>query len=479
MGWGTDERPANERPTTEPPAIAADREAAVPMSDDRLLRLRMEIAERLALVVIALVIVAALGGWLTYATHLEPDVEREERVVSSWTTTAAFEHEAVVREDTEAFSEGDVLTDREIYFTRIAPELDGEFAFGHSGDGELDASVELELVIRAVEERDEGTMTHWQVRESLGAEEATIGADDELAVPFSVDVNATRERIDRIEDELGSSPGDTEAVVLARVSADGTVNGEPVDIEQTHALAIEPDEPTYAVDAPETVEEEHRSTEFATAPVAYGPVRSVGSFALLLASLLGLLAIGVAHVRGTLEPPAKYRVAAERERERAEFDDWISRGSLAPELLDRPRVTIDSLEGLVDVAIDCDRRVLEECEREAYFVPDGELLYVYDPAGDDLDGGPAAMSGRSEDPDERDVALVEDGVDPADDGAEDGDGKGIDRAELAGIHVAGPEGPDADGADGSDGRLDVDDSADSGGGDPAQPEDDDPAQPDG
>jgi hypothetical protein len=169
------------------------------------------------------------------------------------------------------------------------------------------------------------------------------------------------------------------------------VNDDPVDEEESFALSIEPDGDTFSVDVADGGERTYERTEPETATATVGPLRSLGSLALTLIGIGGLLVLGSAKHRDVLAPPEGERARLAVAREREEFDDWISSGSLPAPLLDRPRVEIDSLEDLVDVAIDSDRRVIEDRDRGAFFVADGELLYRYDPpTGESADTGRAS-----------------------------------------------------------------------------------------
>ncbi len=346
--------------------------------DERVTRLRAVLDEWFVLVVVLLVALSLAGGWLVYTTHLSPDEQVEERVVSSWSATGEFDHSATVQNETEAFAEGETLSDRSTYFTAATPELDGAFTYGFAASsGELDATVDLELVVRSVD--DEGEEVYWSVSEELGSESETLEPGGELTSSFVVDVAALENRTERIEDELGSSPGETELVVLAEVTKTGTVDEESVETEERFVLGIDPDGDTYSVEVVDGGDRTYERTEPETTTAAVGPLRSLGSLLLLLGGVGGLLVVGSAKRRDALAPPETQRARLAVAREREEFDDWISRGTLDEDLRARSRVEIESLEDLVDLAIDCDRRVIEDREREAFFVADGDLLYRYEP----------------------------------------------------------------------------------------------------
>jgi hypothetical protein len=99
-----------------------------------------------------------------------------------------------------------------------------------------------------------------------------------------------------------------------------------------------------------------------TVAVAPGPLRAFGGPVLLLVAVGACVGLAAGRRRGAL-------TVTEREREwlayrdaRSEFDEWITTVRVAEPDRDAT-IEIESLEGLVDVAIDTDRRVLVDEER--------------------------------------------------------------------------------------------------------------------
>lgn len=347
-----------------------------------LLRTRAVLDEWFVLVVVALLALSLLGGWGVFtALAAEQTAAEVEEPDETWSTTAGFEHYATVEEENEVFEVGTVLTDRSTYFTTVSPELEGEFQYAYeASSGDVAIDMQLERVLRSVD--DEGEVEHWVVNETLDTSTAeSVGPGDEQTAAFSVDVPVTESETERIEESLGASPGTVETVVVAEVTMSGTVNGEPVERTDVYELEIDPDGDVYHVDGP--VDERWTSDSTAgveneeTAASSSGFFGPVSSTLVLLASLGALGVLVSAKSRGMLAPSdaerEKLRIRAEQE----EFDEWISRGSIPDELRDRSQIEVASLEDLVDVAIDCDRRVLEDAD--AYYVVDGELLYCYEP----------------------------------------------------------------------------------------------------
>ncbi len=348
------------------------------MNSDRLLvRARAALAEWYTLVVVVLLALALVGGWGAYTSIAGPAEQMNRDTTDSWSATGSFDHSAEVTSENEVYPVGTELSDRSVYFTDVTPELEGAFTYQYDADaGDVTADVELERVIRAADDEQE----YWETNETITETSAEGLAPGEAATAdFAVDVPATVNESERIEESLGDSPGSIETTVVATVTLQGTVDGEPVDRTEQYELGIEPDGSTYAVSTSEAGRDGSQQTgsEVSTpSDSGFGPILPL---VLLLGSLGGLGVIVAAKHSGRLEPSEAEFERLRSEYEREEYDEWISRGSLPDTVRERPRIAVSTLEDLVDVAIDCDRRVLEDESAGEYYVVDGESLYVYEP----------------------------------------------------------------------------------------------------
>lgn len=356
------------------------------ITDRTLVRLRAALDEWFAVVAVALLALALLGGWAAYGSMAATDTDADRQAGAAWSTSGGFEHGATVQAENDVFPVGTELSNRSVYFTEISPELESTFRFGYdAGTGDVDVDVTAERVLRSVD--DEG-VEYWSVNETV-AETSAQGLEpgEEHETTFSLDVPATVNETEAIEESLGGSAGTTETVVTVSVSMTGTIDGESVDRVETYELEVRPDGSTYAVSAPPAnagAAEESADEDDAVATAnadSSGLLGSVGPALLAIASLCALGALVVSKATGSLAP-SEAELERVRERyEREEFDDWISRGTLPDDVRNRSRIEVSTLEDLVDVAIDCDRRVLEDERSGEYYVVDGESLYVYEPMG--------------------------------------------------------------------------------------------------
>ncbi|WP_276260829.1 DUF5305 domain-containing protein [Haloglomus litoreum] len=345
-------------------------------------RTRLAIRDRSQPLLALFVLLVLLGGGLTYTTHVDPGTHVETRTVSTWESTAAWSHEARVTRSNPVFTRGTTLSDRPVYFMSIAPRLEGTFRYGYTASdrGNLSTDVTTTLVLRSVGEQEGEQVEYWRVTEPLGPpSSARLSPGERLRTPFEMNVSAVQQRVDRIEARLGGTPGETEARVLARVRATGTVNGQSVSRFTEHAVTVELDEGTYQVTDSETSRTRQNTTRELTVRNSYGPLRRLGSPLVLLVGAVGVVGLAGAGATGRLDVPDDARERLTFEADRREFDDWITPGTVA--LPERPdaRIEVDSLEGLVDVAIDTDNRVIEDLEQGGYLVLDDERTYRFDP----------------------------------------------------------------------------------------------------
>jgi len=335
------------------------------------------------MVVIGLLIVGLVGGYVTYQVHVNPDTETETRLISSWESAGEFDHRATVINGTAAFEEGTVLRNRTAYFRTVSPRLNGSFSYRYnaSNGGRLATTGSLAIVLRSVKDHPDGNQTvFWRVERPL--REVSVEAlepGETATVPFSVNVTARKQVADAVEEQLGDPPGTPQMHILARVGIEGTRNGEPVDRTRAYRLPIQFQQGVYQVSAAGPAVNSDRRTRTTSAPVQYGAVRTVGGPLLALLGLGSVLGTLVARRQGWLALAENERARHKFETDRAEFADWITTGHVPDELDDRPHVRVDSLEGLVDTAIDTDERVIEDPIGDRFLVISEAVTYEYDP----------------------------------------------------------------------------------------------------
>ncbi|QLD90674.1 hypothetical protein HWV07_17145 [Natronomonas salina] len=340
-------------------------------------RARVRLDDHLPVVLTALLVVALVGGWLTFAAYAAPVTE--ERVAGSVDGEGGYDYGATVQRDNPVYPVGTRLDDRRNFVVRMAPELNGTYTHDYRATDVEDVAVEttLSLQLRSVDGGD----VYWETSERL-ATEGVEGPAGTVVVPFSLDVEALSERVEEIEGEVGGTPGTVEATLLARTHTTGMVDEQPVAGVETTRLPLDAKGNTYTVlDEEHTAESRPVLVKHRTVRGSGDPLGAVGGPLALVAGLGGLAALAVGRLLGRVSPPDHVRRRVLERRTRDELDEWITRGRVPGELRTGPLVEADTLGGLVDVAIDGDERVIEDVGDGSYYVIDGGTVYVFRPTG--------------------------------------------------------------------------------------------------
>ena len=362
-------------------------------------------------------LITAAGGFLVYGAQTAPETTTETRTAGTWSANATFTHGAVVTNGTFTFTEGQQLEDRPLYFTRVSPELTGEYLVTHRGDAETaSGSVDLRLVLEAIDESSgsgqgetAGPTVYW--RQSRPIDTVSIDAlepGETRRVSFDADVAELNERVAAIEEGLGASPGTTRIAVVAETTLEASVADDRFVDTRTDRLALEPSQGTYSVSSSLTESQTYEATETVEVPAGPTPLQQYGGPILILVGVLGMVATGTAWRENTLALTETEHVRLEYSQARSDLDKWISVGSVPPRE-GRTVVELSSLRDLANVAIDSDRRVIERPDATPRFVVlDDDVRYVYDPPaaarGETTNDSPAATADTTSDDRTRDAS---------------------------------------------------------------------------
>jgi len=137
---------------------------------------------------------------------------------------------------------------------------------------------------------------------------------------------------------------------------------------------------TYRTETVETVDTTTPlETEIQQTEIEPSPFSQYGAPASVLLAMVALLGLLVMSYTGRLQLSEAERERCTLHDERTQFDEWISHGDVPSIDQFRVIVKMESLSGLVDLAIDTNNRVIED--DNAYFVIRGQedTAYVYAP----------------------------------------------------------------------------------------------------
>lgn len=341
---------------------------------DRSIRIRAFIDEYFFAIAVLLLLVAAVGGWWTFQVHATPEVETEEVTIGQWSESTDYDHSALIVNDSLPFEEGERVQNRPVYYTSLSEELDVTYTYQYSAnDGSVQVNTETYMLFRGVESDE----VLWEYTEPLATgTEHDLSPDGNHTVETTVNIESVFETIATVEQQLGTA-GRIEIRIISASNIEGEIEGEEVSntYESTMPITVNPQ--TFRVLEMELVDERHEETDTIQQTVEPGVGETVGSLLVLISSLVGLLGLTVGRVKGYTELTDDERELLEVYQQEQEFSEWITSGTFPSERDYEATIIVDDLEGLVDVAIDTNKRVIKDEQLEVSTVLDGDYVYMY------------------------------------------------------------------------------------------------------
>ena len=322
-------------------------------------RLKLFVDENHRLVAGALVVAGLLcvaGAGYVYAT---PATETVTERTNQRTFSTDVESSALVTRPTELYERGETLENRSVYFTSASPSFTLNVTTSAPSGEPVEIGQRLELEATGV--RD-GRPFYTATR-TLVETNRTV-SDGRVESSRTVNITDLGRELVAVEEEI-------QAVGQFRLRLRLTVTYSTDDYEGT-LRATAPfviDGRAYYVDGSldatetETTVVDREVTQ-PPDPATYGGLGGLGI-------VLVVAAAAVSRVETLLDPDA-----LRREIVHDQHAEWISRGEF-PTSADKPYISILTLEDLVDVAIDTNRRVIYDPQIEAYAVIDSSEIYYY------------------------------------------------------------------------------------------------------
>jgi len=346
------------------------------------IRFRSLLGEYVLVAVVALVVLALAGGYLTFSAYAETDTRTETVQTASWESTGEFTHRATVVNGTAVYDQGEILRNRTNYFKAINPRLNGtfEYTYAASEGGNLTVNASVVATLRSARVRAGNVTEYWRLESTLGNREVeSLSSGETMEVPFSINVTAAGIRLQEIDEQFGGTPGQKELTIETRIRLSGTRNGRSVETTRVYELPVSISGNIYEVGDPGPVTHSGSQTGQRTVTVEPGPLEAYGGPALLMVAIVAAAGLGGARYRGSLSVSEREREWLTYRNHRAEFGDWITVARIPEDEHHARTVEVDALEGLVNIAIDSDRHVFEDRDRHQYLVFEDDRTYVYNP----------------------------------------------------------------------------------------------------
>ena len=319
----------------------------------------------IAVVLIAVGIVALLAsGWAVANPSTSTTPQYADERVSSDVDTSAV----VVRNGT-LWSEGQRLENSGVYVLNATPELtlrpETRLRNTTAGTPIDDGTVSHELTLRFEATRD-GT-SFWNESRTL-VDESPAVENGVAASETTVDVEAVRERQREIEREL-AGVGTVDVHLEFRAVYDTGVSQGVQEASTTMAVTDD----AYWLDGSLATSDDHTHRTGTTETTESRNLATIAGLSLL--GTLSLAAGAVVARRSPIDEEAARRAVHEHR-----YAEWISRGSI-PMWIGDYHVSLDTLEDVVDVAIDTNERVVHDTQRGLFAVVNDGVVYYYSDRG--------------------------------------------------------------------------------------------------
>ncbi|MFC7231952.1 DUF5305 domain-containing protein [Saliphagus sp. GCM10025308] len=323
-------------------------------------RLDLLIARSGRPILIALLVIGTIALLATGWVVANPSTTTTTQEVDRQTVSTQVGTEAVVVQD-GLWEAGTVLEDNPAYVINASPELEIVAETAVPSD---ETSLEHEIVLRYAASRNGEVF--WESERVLAAEEPTV-TDGQGVTRASVDIREVQDRREELRTRL-DGVGTVDLSLIVRTSYDtGTHVGEHapstpfVVTERSYYLEDHPEEsdPNPVTQTVETTDPP------SSALIGALLILTVGSFG------------GAAFVNSRSDVDVDRARQAIHENRYAE---WISRGSL-PMWIGDEHVSLDTLEDVVDVAIDTNERVIHDGSRGLFAVVSDGVVYYYSDRG--------------------------------------------------------------------------------------------------
>ena len=309
-------------------------------------------------VMLAILGVAALGG--AYYVYSTPSVETVTDQTNTQTVQTAVTTSAVVTgTNTTLYEQGRRLEAMPVYFFSASPILTLTVTTTADAEGEVRISKQLSVI----QEASRNGVPFYSRNQTV-LEHAERTNSGEVTASTDLNVSALRERASQVQNEIG-----TVGVFQTRLQLEIVYQTRDYEGTLSASTPIQFTGGAYFLGS-ELSDSQTQSTPVTRQvvqqpdPVVYGGLAAIG-----VLSLLGV--IGVLYYRREIDVEG---LAVEYSHE--EYREWISEGEF-PTGTDKRYISINTLEDLVDIAIDSNKRVIFDPSLEVYSVVDGDLVYYF------------------------------------------------------------------------------------------------------
>lgn len=324
-----------------------------------ILRLQLLIYERGETLIRGFLLVGVLAATFAGFMAVNPDRTLTSEKTNVQTVSATADHSALVTNGTETWENGTQLRNRSTYFTNVSPQLllDGRITV--PANRSVNVTQQLVLLVNA--SRD--GQAFYENRTVLDGGQRTV-TNGTATATASVNVTQIRQRLDGLRDSFGP-------VAQLSVSVRYLVRYDTGDYRGT-VVAASPllvDGDAYWLSDRMTASQTHSQTRTTVS-------ESTNWMAVFALAILSIFSIGTAATIRVYEQADLDKDDLLLALHSQQMSEWISDGEL-PMWLGEEHVRLESLQDVVDIGIDNEKRVVHDPRRDLYAIVDGSVVYYY------------------------------------------------------------------------------------------------------
>jgi hypothetical protein len=307
------------------------------------------------LILIALLAFAAAGY-----VYITPTVTTVAEETNQQRISADVETSTRVTGNTSLYEPGQRLSNMPVYFFRASPNLTLHVETAASPTGNLTTTQRLVLVTEATRNQQ----TFYSANRTL-VDQTTETTDGRVVSNQTINVSEIRKEL-QIKRSETSGIGTFQTVLRLNVTYQTTDYQGTV----TARAPLEITSNAYWVGEALRGNRSHSTTVQRTVTEPPDPVTYGG---LSVAGFLGFVsAAGVIYLRRTTDVEV-----IQTRLQHSRHNEWISHGEFPTAAREKDYISIDSLDDLVDIAIDSNKRVIYDRSIDSYAVIDGSEIYFY------------------------------------------------------------------------------------------------------
>lgn len=351
------------RITAETGAIGP--EAKGPMSTSARIKRQLAVSGRaLGAVVVVLGIAAIAAGGYVYTTPPTEEVPSQRIDVQEFETE--IEHSADIVEPTPLYRPPGTVRNQPVYFLNGTPEL--RITVNATVPDDRAVTVQHNLTVYREATFRETTFFE---EETTRINRTETTEDGLVQAQTTLDIPAVAERTAEVRNAITGTGTVTTGIRLRTSYEAPSTEGGTYQGTLTTESEFELTERAYWLASSDLAasQTESRTTE----PRVNEQSPNVPVVVALVVAGLGAVAGGVRLASWSRTVDVE---ALETEVHRSQYDEWISEGDF-PTDAGKQYVYINSLEDLVDIAIDTGKRVIYDDELDTYGVLDGDMVYYH------------------------------------------------------------------------------------------------------